>query len=75
MKKQAITDKQILAVYAEIQHKDKMAKIAISESLKTAYLAEQIAMWETLQIILGHENISMTFDLVHSVVNNNKAEA
>ena len=75
MKKQAITDKQILAVYAEIQRKDRMEKIVISESLRRSYLTEKIAMWETLQIILGHKGISETIDLVHSVANNNKAAA
>ena len=75
MKKQTIKTAAILAVYAEIEHKKTMYEIVTREDLKSHYLTELYAMWQTLQIILGHEGMSETIALVQKLANENKAAA
>tara|TARA_S200002703_G_C3676572_1_gene207794 strand:+ start:345 stop:572 length:228 start_codon:yes stop_codon:yes gene_type:complete len=75
MTNQAITVTKILAVYAEIERKNELHDLVTLEGLKTAYLTEACAMWNTLQIMLGHESLSETIQLVHKLANNNKAAA
>ena len=75
MTNQAITNQAILAVYEEIQRRNLMHDIVELEELKHSYRTEALAMWETLQTILGHETMSETIDLVRKLAKENKAAA
>jgi len=59
-----ITVTKILEVYARIEKTRTMAEIVKSETLRDHYGVERMAIWETLQIMLGHDDIIQTIDEV-----------
>jgi integrase len=59
-----ITVTKILEVYARIEKTRKLSQIVTTERLRRDYGVERMAIWETLQTILGHEEITETMDYV-----------
>ena len=59
-----ITVTKILEVYARIEKTRTLGQIVTTERLRRDYGVERLAIWETLQIILGHEEVTETMDYV-----------
>jgi len=59
-----ITVTKILEVYARIEKTRRMSRIVTTERLRRDYGTERLAIWATLQTILGHEEITETMDYV-----------
>ena len=59
-----ITVTKILAVYARIEKVRRLGEIVRSETLRRDYGVERMAIWETLQIMLGHDDLMQTVDHV-----------
>jgi hypothetical protein len=72
-----LTVTKILAVYAKIERKQEMRDLVTDETLSMYYGLEAIAMWEVLQVMYGHEQISQTINAVTALAehHNNKAVA
>jgi len=72
-----VSVKQILDIYAKIERKQEMRDLVTDETLSMYYGLEAVAMWEVLQVMYGHEQISQTINAVTALAehHNNKAAA
>ena len=69
-----ITKANLYELHLEIERKRRMADIVSSPELKRSYIDERMAMQEALGILLGHDLLTETLDLLRDTAREVEAQ-